>query len=59
MGDDRMLRLLDEIWDELGSLEGVELDEYLASLGLSADELLRAYLRAMGVAGMPELRRKK
>jgi hypothetical protein len=54
MSDDRTLplrlRLLDEIWDEIGSLEGAELDEYLASLGLPPDELLQTYSKAMGVA---------
>jgi hypothetical protein len=54
MTDDRTsplkLRLLDEIWDEIASLEGAELDEYLAGLGLAPDDLLRDYSKAMGAA---------
>lgn len=44
------LRLLDEIWDEIGSLEGAELDEYLAGLGLAPDDLLLTYSKAMAAA---------
>ena len=45
MSDDRSLhlkrQLLDEIWEEIGSLEGNELDEYLASIGLAPDDCCR------------------
>lgn len=54
MSDDRSLdmrrQLIDEIWDEIASLKGKELDEYLASIGLSPEELLRDYSRAMDAA---------
>jgi hypothetical protein len=44
------IRLLDEIWDEIGSLEGAELDEYLAGLGLAPHDLLQDYSKAMEAA---------
>jgi hypothetical protein len=54
MSDDRTpplkFRLLDEIWDEIGSLEGVELDEYLVGLGLAPEDLLQDYSKAMDAA---------
>ena len=54
MSDDRSLhlkrQLLDEIWEEIGSLEGKELDEYLASIGLAPDGLLQDYARALDAA---------
>lgn len=54
MSDDRNLlskqELLDEIWEEIGSLEGQELDKYLASLGLAPDDLLKGYAKALDAA---------
>ena len=54
MSDDRSLHLkqqmLDGIWEEIGSLKGKELDEYLASLGLAPDSLLQDYAKAMEAA---------
>ena len=54
MSDDHNLlskrQLLDEIWEEIGSLEGEELDEYLASLGLAPDDLLQDYAKALDAA---------
>jgi hypothetical protein len=54
MTDDRNLhfkrQLLDEIWEEIGSLEGKELDEYLASIGLAPDGLLQDYAEALTAA---------
>ncbi len=54
MTDDRSLelrkQLIDEIWDEIASLKGKELDNYLASIGLSPQDLLRDYSRARDTA---------
>jgi len=54
MSDDRSLdlkrQLIDDIWEEIGSLKGNELDEYLASIGLSPEDLLRDYSKAMDAA---------
>ena len=54
MSDNRSLhlkrQLLDEIWEEIGSLEGKELDEYLASIGLAPDGLLQDYAKALNAA---------
>jgi hypothetical protein len=54
MTDDRSLylkrQLLDEIWEEIGSLEGKDLDEYLASIGLAPDRLLQDYVEALNAA---------
>ena len=54
MTDDRSLhlkqQLLDEIWEEIGSLEGKELDEYLAGIGLGSDSLLENYAEALNAA---------
>lgn len=54
MSDDRSLdlrkQLIDEIWDEIASLKGNELDDYLASIGLSPQDLLRDYSRARDAA---------
>lgn len=54
MSDDRSLllkqNLLDEIWDEIASLEGEELDEFLASVGLAPDDLLQDYAKALDAA---------
>jgi hypothetical protein len=54
MTDDRSLhlnqQLLDEIWEEIGSLEGKELDEYLASIGLAPDRLLQDFAEALNAA---------
>lgn len=36
-------QLSEEIWDELSSLKGKELDEYLTTIGLDPGELLRSY----------------
>jgi hypothetical protein len=51
MSDDRTppfkFWLLDEIWDQLGSLDGAELDGYLADLGLKPNDLLADYSKAM------------
>jgi hypothetical protein len=54
MTDDRSVRvrrqLLEEVWEEIGSLEGKELDEYLARIGLASDALLQAYAEALKAA---------
>jgi hypothetical protein len=54
MSDDRNLhlkqQLLDEIWEEIGSLKGKELDEYLAGIGLAPDGLLQDYEKALNAA---------
>ena len=54
MSDDRGLQLkrqlLDEIWEEIGSLEGKELDEYLISVGLTPDALLQGYSKVLNAA---------
>jgi hypothetical protein len=54
MTDDRSLhlkrQLLDEIWEEIGSLQGKELDEYLVSIGLVPDGLLQDYTEALNAA---------
>lgn len=54
MSDDRSLdlrkQLIDEIWDEIASLKGNELDDYLASIGLSPQDLLRGYSTARDAA---------
>lgn len=54
MSDDRSLhlkrQLFDEIWEEIGSLKGKELDDYLASIDLSPEDLLRDYSKAMNAA---------
>jgi hypothetical protein len=54
MSDDRSLhlkrQLIDEIWEEIGSLKGKELDVYLASIGLTPEDLLRDYSKAMNAA---------
>ena len=54
MSDDRSLhikrQLLDEIWEEIGSLKGKELDEYLVSIGLNPQELLMDYSKAGAAA---------
>ena len=54
MCDDRSLhikrQLLDEIWEEIGSLKGKELDEYLVSIGLNPQELLMDYSKAVAAA---------
>jgi hypothetical protein len=51
MSDDRSLHLKQhlfaEIWEEISSLQGKELDDYLASIGLSPDDLLRDYSKAV------------
>jgi hypothetical protein len=54
MIDERSLhfkrQLVDEIWEEISSLNGNELDDYLASLGLNPEDLLRDYSNAMNAA---------
>jgi len=54
MSDDRSMfskqQLLDEIWEEIGSLKGKELDEYLAGIGLAPDGLLQDYAKALNAA---------
>ena len=54
MSEDRSLdpkrQLIDEIWEEICSLKGKELDEYLAGVGLSPDDLLRDFSKAMDAA---------
>ena len=54
MSDDRSLdlrrQLIDEIWEEIASLKGKELDDYLASIGLSPEDLLRDYSKAVDAA---------
>jgi hypothetical protein len=54
MSEDRSLHLkqqmTDEIWEEIGSLKGKELDEYLVSLGLAPDSLLQGYAKALEAA---------
>ncbi len=54
MSNDRNLlsnqQLLDDFWEELESLEGVELDEYLASLDLMPAALLQVYAKALASA---------
>jgi hypothetical protein len=54
MSDDRSLllkrQLLDEIWEQIGSLKGKELDEYLAGIGLVPEALLQDYAKALDAA---------
>jgi CHASE3 domain sensor protein len=54
MSDDRNLhlkqQLFDDIWEEIGSLKGKELDDYLASIGLSPEDLLQDYSKKMNAA---------
>jgi hypothetical protein len=54
MSDDRSLfsrqQFLDEIWNEIGSLKGKELDEYLAGIGVVPDSLLQDYAKALNAA---------
>ena len=54
MSDDRnlqlKLQLLDEIWEEISSLKGKELDDYLASIGLAPDRMLHDYGKALDAA---------
>jgi hypothetical protein len=54
MSDDRSLQLkrqlFDEIWEEISSLKGKELDDYLASIGLNPEDLLGDYSKAMAAA---------
>jgi hypothetical protein len=39
--------LLDEAWEDLASLTGEELDQYLVSVGLKPDSLLQDYAKAL------------
>ncbi len=43
-------QLADEIWEELSSLKGKELDDYLASIGLKSKELLEGFSKAKDAA---------
>lgn len=43
-------RLLDEIWGEMSSLKGNDLDLYLRDIGLNPDELLEANSKALNNA---------
>ena len=40
-------QLLEELWDEIGSLKGKELDEYLADIGLKPKDLVQDYAKAL------------
>lgn len=54
MSDDHSLhlkrQLLDEIWEEIGSLQGKDLDDYLAGIGLNRQDLLKQYSNAVSAA---------
>ncbi len=56
MSDDRNAlvrqQLLDEIWEEISSLQGKELDEYLASICLSPKDLEQSYSKALEKASV-------
>ena len=43
-------QLLGEIWDEISSLNGHALDEYLTDIGLSPDVLLQDYAKGIDAA---------
>ena len=43
-------QLLDELLEEIGSLKGRELDEYLTGIGVAPDGLLRDYAKALDAA---------
>jgi hypothetical protein len=43
-------QLIDEIWEEISSLKGKELDDYLASIGLQPDDLLQHYSKTVKAA---------
>src|SRR5450759_2001531 len=43
-------QFLDEIWDEISSQRGKELDEYLADIGLNPDNLLQMYEKGLDIA---------
>ena len=54
MAEDRKLRfkeqLLDEIWQEIGSLKGEDLDRHLSEIGLKPDAALQKYASTMDAA---------
>jgi hypothetical protein len=54
MSDDRNFhpkqQLFNEIWDEISSMKGNELDDYLVSIGFDPGGLLRDYSKAMNSA---------
>jgi hypothetical protein len=54
MAEDRKLRfkeqLLDEIWQEIGSLKGEALDRHLSEIGLDPGAALRKYANTMDAA---------
>jgi hypothetical protein len=58
MSDDRSLHLkrqvLDEIWEEISSLHGKELDDYLASIGLNRQDLLKRYSKVSSAIAAPK-----
>jgi len=43
-------QLADEVWEELSSLRGQELDDFLAAIGLKSEELLDAFSKAKAAA---------
>lgn len=62
MSDNRnvplMQHLLDEMLEEIGSLEGEQLDAYLASVGLEPDVLLQDYSKALASLSAGASRRR-
>jgi hypothetical protein len=54
MSEDRNLHFREqmyaEIWEEIASLKGKELDDYLVSLGLSPGDLLQDHAKALAKA---------
>lgn len=49
-GADLRMQLIGEIWDELSTLKGKELDDYLVSIGLGPEELVEYYSKAKAAA---------
>jgi hypothetical protein len=49
-------QLADEVWEELSSLKGQELEDYLASIGLKSEELLDSFSKAKAAAVAAPLR---
>jgi hypothetical protein len=57
--DEKLFRkeqLLGEIWDEINSLKGRALDEYLTGIGLNPDVLLEDYAKGVDAAGIASKR---
>lgn len=54
MSDDRNLhpkqQLFKEIWDEISSMKGNELDDYLVSIGLDPGDLLQNFSKSLNSA---------